>query len=384
MRWGIYVHIPFCRQKCFYCDFPSFAGRESRSEAYTDALCREIMAQGSLLREKEENLTGAATVYFGGGTPTVLQISQLERIIRTLRQNLPVAPSAEFTMEANPGTVSRKGLERLHSLGVNRLSFGVQSFDDGLLQRIGRIHTGQQAVMAVREAQRAGFHNISLDLMYGLPGQSMQELQQSVEQALRLEVQHISIYGLQLEEGTVFAKQQEMGYLELPSEELVEQMYDYMTCALPANGYARYEISNFARAGFESRHNLGYWQDVPYLGLGSAAHSYWQEQRLENCREIGDYIACISAGGSPAREEEPMTRRIAMEEFAFLALRTARGIDLEAFQRKFGCSFASVYAETAARMTAKGLLQQTKGFVYLTDLGMKYGNVVFEAFLLEE
>ncbi len=396
MRWGIYLHIPFCRQKCFYCDFPSFAGKESQMEAYTDALCQEIVVQGSLLREKRGQAaaekvawlqpgwpeTAASTVYIGGGTPTALSVPQLEQIIQTLRQEIPLSEELEFTLEANPGTVSAEQLIRLRELGVNRLSFGVQSFSDRLLKNIGRIHTARQAIEAIDLAKAAGFQNISLDLMYGLPGQTMDDLQRSLQQAVELDVQHISIYGLQLEEGTVFARQKEQGQLELPDEEVVEQMYDYMTEELPQQGYQRYEISNFAQPGFESRHNLGYWQDIPYVGLGAAAHSYWLGQRMEHVTDPASYIERMRAGKAVVRAEEPMTREIAMEEFAFLALRTIRGIDERAFAEKFGCTLREVYAESIQRMVSKGFLAENEGFVYLTVQGMKYGNQVFEAFLL--
>lgn len=379
MRWGIYIHIPFCRQKCFYCDFPSFAGRENRMEAYTNALCREISAQGTFIGSRQEP---AATVYIGGGTPTMLSMSELTAIVCALRKAFPIAVDAEFTMEANPGTVGAGELKELRELGINRLSFGVQSFDDALLRRIGRVHTAAQAFEAVENAQIAGFKNLSLDLMYGLPGQTLGQLENSVETASSLGVQHISIYGLQLEEDTVFARQRDMGRLVLPSEETAEAMYDYMTVALPQHGYMRYEISNFARPGFESRHNLGYWQNVPYLGLGAAAHSYTGEQRLANITDIDSYIQLLAAQKSPALEEEKITRKIAMEEFAFLALRTTQGIDKKAFETKFGCSLASVYREVIHRMKEKGLLEEKQNHVHLTRLGMKYGNIVFEEFML--
>ena len=379
MGWGIYIHIPFCRQKCFYCDFPSFAGRENRMEAYTKALCCEIAAQGSFV--KRQNAGAASTLYIGGGTPTVLPLEQLIAIVRAVQQSFSLAADAEFTVEANPGTVTQAALHQLRMAGVSRISFGVQSFDDCLLQRIGRIHTAEQAVAAVQDAQAVGFSNVSIDLMYGLPGQSLGQLAASVEQAIALQIPHISIYGLQVEPETVFSRQQEQGQLVLPSEELAEEMYDYMTESLPAHGLERYEISNFARPGFESRHNLGYWQDVRYLGLGSAAHSYWQGQRLENPSDPDVYIACMEKGKSPAREEEAMTTEIAMEEFCFLALRTVRGLEIEKFARKFGCTLEAIYGKELQSMRQKGLLEEKQGFWRLTTLGMKYGNIVFEAFI---
>ena len=425
-RWGLYVHLPFCRQKCFYCDFPSYAGKESRMAAYVEALLGELAREGAPLRAA---WGPPRTVYLGGGTPTALPPALMERLLAGLQDFLAAgrgpraeaarqdvsavraaaaagqvaAPGArggaassdrardaaasdalEFTCECNPGTVDAAYLSLLRAGGVNRLSFGVQTFDDALLRRIGRIHTAAEVCVAVRQARAAGFRNLSLDLMYGLPGQTRAGLEASVRQALALAPQHISIYGLQVEEGTAFARAQAAGRLALPSDEESEAMYDYMTTALPAAGYARYEISNFARPGFESRHNLGYWQDVPYLGVGAAAHSYLDGQRYENPRGIEEYLAALRESGRARREEEPLTRATSMEEFAFLALRTARGIDRARFAARFGCELASVYADAIARMCARGFLEEDAQGVRLTPLGMKYGNWVFEAFLLDE
>ena len=381
-RWGLYVHLPFCRQKCFYCDFPSYAGQEGRMAVYVEALLGELAREGAPLRAA---WGPPRTVYLGGGTPTALPPALMERLLAGLREFLAAAPDAlEFTCECNPGTVDAAYLSLLRAGGVNRLSLGVQTFDDALLRRIGRIHTAAEVCAAVRQARAAGFRNLSLDLMYGLPGQTLAGLEMSVQQALALAPQHISIYGLQVEEGTPFARAQAAGQLALPTEEESEVMYDYMTAALPAAGYARYEISNFARPGFESRHNLGYWQDVPYLGVGAAAHSYLDGQRYENPRGIEEYLAALRESGRARREEEPLTRATSMEEFAFLALRTARGIDRARFAARFGCELASVYADAIARMRARGFLEEDAQGVRLTPLGMKYGNWVFEAFLLDE
>ena len=268
--------------------------------------------------------------------------------------------------------------------GINRISFGVQSFDDELLGRIGRIHSGAEAKAAVKLARQAGFDNISLDLMYGLPGQSLNQLKASVETALALEIEHISIYGLQLEEGTMLAQLQQQGTLELPTEEAVETMYDYITGELPRCGYERYEISNFARRGFASRHNLGYWLDRPYIGLGAAAHSYYQNRRFANLSAAAEYMASVFSGKTVAFEEESMTREILMEEFCFLALRTSQGILADAFARKFACSLWSVYGEIISQLTNQKLLQADENGCRLTGLGMKYGNQVFAAFLLDD
>ena len=299
--FGIYIHIPFCRQKCFYCDFPSFAGKEGMIEPYLEALEQEIGQVRQKLSDRGEAVFGndsklaPKTLYIGGGTPTVLETVALPDVFYLLQKHIDVEHVTEFTIEANPGTVDGEKLRLLRSFGINRLSLGVQSFDDGCLNAIGRIHSGYEAAEAVAEAQDAGFGNISVDLMYGLPGQDLQKLQESVESALGLGVQHISIYGLQLEPGTVFDKMQQQGRLMLPSDELTEAMYDYIAAVLPERGYQRYEISNFALPGYESRHNFSYWQDVPYIGLGAGAHSYWQGARYENPADIKGYINRIES-----------------------------------------------------------------------------------------
>ncbi|MDY2686475.1 MAG: radical SAM family heme chaperone HemW [Selenomonadaceae bacterium] len=381
MQWGIYIHIPFCRQKCLYCDFASYAGREKDRAAYLQALEKEMRERVPRYLAK----WGAPrTIYLGGGTPTALKPGQMAGLFDVLADILHGAYPVEWTVEANPGTVDFPYLSMLRKKGVNRLSFGVQSFDDTLLRRIGRIHTADQVEQAIRWAKQAGFENLSIDLMYGLPGQTLEDLQESVGRALALEPTHISIYGLQVEAGTPFARLQEQGRLALPNDETAEAMYDYMTETLPAHGYARYEISNFARPGFESRHNLSYWQNVPYLGLGVAAHSYLDGCRTENEADLSRYIEDMERGISPAREEEPRTTAIAMEEFAFLALRTAAGISRRAFGETFGVPLECVYAGPIAEMEQKGLLVSEGDAVRLTARGAKYGNLVFEAFLLDE
>ena len=374
--FGVYVHIPFCRRKCFYCDFPSYAGEERWMSRYREALCREIAAQGSRC------LGTARTVYIGGGTPTALAADDLLAVVCAVRESFRLTGEEEFTVEANPGTVDAKLLERLREAGVNRLSFGVQSFSDALLAAIGRIHTAREAEDAVRMAQKADFR-VSLDLMYGLPGQTLADLKDSVARTAALGIGHISAYGLAVEDGTPFARMEEAGQLHLPTDDECGDMYDYITAELPRLGYRRYEISNYAKAGEESRHNLAYWQDVPYIGLGAAAHSYWHGRRMENEQDLRRYIACIEGGLSPAREEEPCSRENHIEEFAFLALRTADGLAKGRFRSTFGCDVHEVYGEVIARLQAAGLVEETVESIRLTAQGMKFGNRVFEAFLLE-
>ena len=322
------------------------------------------------------------TVYIGGGTPTALAADDLLTVICAVRESFRLTGAEEFTVEANPGTVDAKLLERLREAGVNRLSFGVQSFSDALLSAIGRIHTAREAEDAVRMAQKAGFR-VSLDLMYGLPGQALADLKDSVARAAALGIGHISIYGLAVEDGTPFARMEEAGRLHLPTDDDCGDMYDYITAELPRLGYRRYEISNYAKAGEESRHNLAYWQDVPYIGLGAAAHSYWHGRRTENEKDFCRYIACIEGGLSPAREEEPCSRESHIEEFTFLALRTADGIYKQRFRNTFASEVQDIYGKVIARLQAAGLVEETAASIRLTAQGMKFGNRVFAEFLLE-
>ena len=379
-NFGVYIHIPFCKQKCFYCDFPSFAGRERLIDNYLAALGREL----ELAAEKygEQGRLGPATVYVGGGTPSLLDLNQLEDLFAAIDKYINWDFVDEFTIEANPGTLSLDKLRLMKEAGVNRISIGVQSFDDNCLKKIGRIHTAQEAAENVRLAQRVGFDNISIDLMYGLPGQTMETLKVSVEKALTLDVQHISIYGLQLEAGTVFARQQEMGKLQLPDDEQVEMMYDYITEVLPLNGYTRYEISNYALPGFESNHNCLYWQDVSYLGFGAGAHSYWQGSRYENPADIEQYISRISGGEILGYMEEQVGEKEHMEEFCFLGLRMTSGIKKGKFKEVFNKDIHEVFGETIKEMKSKDLLEETNTSLRLTKLGTKYGNVVFGGFII--
>lgn len=386
-EFGLYIHIPFCRQKCFYCDFPSFAGREKKIDKYLQALEQECALLRQRVHSKDnardtERKFAPRTIYIGGGTPTALNAHQLAKLLEIVQNYVTVAEVEEFTVEMNPGTVDREKLLLLQQAGVNRLSVGVQSFDDNCLQKIGRIHTAQDAVDTIELAHNLGFGNISLDLIYGLPQQDREILTQSVERALTLPVQHISIYGLQLEEGTAFHRMEALGKLQLPADELVEAMHDYIVEKLPEAGYQRYEISNYALPGYESKHNLYYWQDVDYLGLGSGAHSYWQGTRYENPRGIDDYISALEAGRLPANVEEQVDRQAHMEEYCFLGLRNAAGIDKNLFQQKFGVDLFTVYGRTIEKLVAQDLLQHTAKGIALTPLGMKYGNQVFAEFLL--
>ena len=377
--WGIYVHIPYCIQKCGYCDFVSapICGAAEEMASYAAALRAEILREAPLLRARWGD---AATVYIGGGTPTALPAALLTGIIKVLTS--AAGMPTECTVEANPGTVDEIYLAQLKAAGVSRISLGVQSFDDGLLRVIGRIHTAAEAARAFHAARRAGFTNISLDLMYGLPQQTLEDLKRSAVAAIALSPEHISVYGLTVEEGTPFAAAAEKGCLPLPQAEDEEAMYEHIVHTLPVCGYRRYEISNFARPGFESRHNLSYWKNVPYLGVGAAAHSYLDGMRWANESDTAAYIRALSAG-APVRTPEDAARTAAnaMEEYAFLALRTAEGIDEQDFFRTFGVPVDAPYGTVIADLIAQGFLSRLDGRIHLTERGMKFGNEIFYSFL---
>ena len=377
----IYIHIPFCRAKCKYCAFNSIVANTELIEDYVDALCIEIKssAQTQVIN----------TVYFGGGTPSILTISQLSRIFDALSRYHDLSQCIELTLEANPGTVDRYYLETLRQLGINRLSLGVQSLDDDLLHTLGRIHSSQEAIDTVKVATSI-FDNVSIDLMYDLPGQTSEILQNTLNMAMNLDTQHISIYGLEIESETEFGKLQSIGRLNLPNDDESEAMYELITKELPRHGFKRYEISNFAVEGFESRHNLGYWSDVEYLGLGAGAHSYVKMPsespfgvRLSNISNVAEYIINFKSGLNIRTTEEILTQKSAMEEFCFLALRKAEGIDLKRFKEKFRIDIYNVYNDVIDKLKREELIEVSNEHIKLNERGMKYGNYAFAEFLFD-
>lgn len=376
MKLGIYIHIPFCKQKCYYCDFPSYAGKEACQDAYLDALLFEIRKEGRAYQDKIVD-----TVFFGGGTPSVLPKEALPRIIAALRESFTLADDAEVSAEANPGTVDKEKLTAWREAGIDRISFGVQSFHDSLLRNIGRIHTAEQATDAIKLAREAGFDNINLDLIYGLPSQTVAMLEDDVKRAVSLGIEHISVYGLIVEEDTVLEAMVDEGKVTLPSDEDEEAMYDHVTTYLEDIGYHRYEISNYARDGKVCRHNLKYWQFADYLGLGSAAHSFVAGKRFANERSIEKYIRRMTKEGTARLDDEAETIEELRGEYVFLALRTTEGIDTEDFQKTFGMDFFVQYGDIINRMMTQGLLMRDGRYVRLTKLGMKYGNRVFAQFV---
>ena len=376
MNIGLYLHIPFCRQKCLYCDFPSVSQMEHLYQSYTEALRREIAGQGLLFSD-----CNVDTIYIGGGTPTLLPQALLLSLIQEVKNSFALDPNNEFSIEVNPGTVTGDTLTMLKVAGINRVSFGIQSFDDEILRTLGRIHNAKQGIEAVILAQKSGFQNISMDLMFDLPGQTLEHWHQSLKVASTLGVAHLSAYGLKIEDETPFARQLKQGILQLPADDEQAAMYDLTTHYLHEQGYSRYEISNYARPGYECQHNLKYWTYQSYLGLGAASHSFIKGDRIANVSNIKQYIEIISHNHSAVEFQETPKIATAMAEFCFLALRTINGLSFVAFQDQFGIDFEKVYGLQLKELVQKGLLVLSPERASLTELGMKFGNQVFCVFL---
>ncbi|MCF0152326.1 radical SAM family heme chaperone HemW [Megasphaera sp.] len=373
MRLGLYVHIPFCRHKCLYCDFPSYAGLERYRDGYVQALCRDIAASPYAGEE-------ADTIYLGGGTPSILAASDIGRILKTLRQTFRLAGDAEITMEANPDSLDYEKAAALAGCGVNRLSLGVQSFSDEMLAFLGRVHTAAQGEAAIEAAYEAGIHNLSLDLMYGLPGQSLADVRRDVERLSQLPVVHASIYSLIVEEGTQLKAGLEKGTWQLPPDGTVEAMGKAVHDAMHGAGFHHYEISSYAKGPFESRHNSKYWTYDPYLGFGVSAHSFDGTTRWANMANIPAYIR--KAGkGSVVAESVAIDAKRAAEDYCFLALRRRAGIDYGDYARRFGRSIEADFGPVIAQLVRQGLLERTPQGCCLSEEGLGYGNYVFSKFI---
>ncbi|MRR56402.1 MAG: radical SAM family heme chaperone HemW [Deltaproteobacteria bacterium] len=381
MSLSLYIHYPFCLRKCRYCAFNSVSDAPCSPDEYLTGLLKEL----ELSRELPEKGSAAGTLYFGGGTPSLLEPAQVARIIEAAAKQYALAADAEITLECNPGTITRGKLAAFRAVGVNRLSLGVQSFDDELLDVLGRSHSAEEALGAFRAAREAGYDNIGLDLIYSLPGQSLAQWQRELSQACELKPEHLSVYGLTIEEGTPFALLEEKGELLLPDEEESARMYELSAELLAVNGYEQYEIANFARPGFRSRHNSGYWLRRPFLGCGAGAHSFLRQPeaglRFSNTAKVADYLTLVGRGSLPTCESRNLSREEAMAECLFLGLRLTEGVSLERFREEFSLSFQEAYGVACADLFAGGLLEIRDGFVRLTGKARILSNQVFVRFL---
>lgn len=378
MAIGLYIHVPFCVKKCLYCDFTSYPFDPEAAEVYLKALSREIRLYGADLSDEERKVS---SLFIGGGTPTCLSAARLKHILEDLRSVFIFLPGCEVTVEANPGTVDLVSLRELLGAGVNRLSFGIQSFQDNLLIALGRIHSAVEAMDAVRLARIAGFENLNLDFIFGIPGQTAGDWQETLNRAVELAPEHIAVYGLQLEEGTPLERAVARGEIKACSEELELSMYERAMDFLKAHGYIHYEISNFTRPGRQSVHNLGTWLNRPYLGLGPAAHSSFRGERFSNAPSVKRYFDRLSRGEYPIQARESVSVETAMSETLFLGLRLINGVDLNLFRQRFGRRAEEVYRNELARLGEAGLVEQTGGFLRLTGRGLPVANAVFREFV---
>ncbi len=379
-RPGIYLHVPFCRTKCTYCAFVSGDFDESLAARYLPALEREITDAGAA-----DGRPAVDSVFFGGGTPSLLPAADLVRLLDAVRLAFDVQADAEITVEMNPGTLTPEKLAAYRSAGVNRASVGVQSFDNAELASIGRVHSADDARAAVGMLRDAGFDNLSLDLIAGLPNQSRDVWRHNLDEAIALEPDHLSLYLLELHPGTKLARDVEAGRTARPDDDVAADMYLEMVDVLAANGFVHYEISNFARRDGDSdrrsRHNEKYWLDVPYYGLGVSAHAYTNGERRSNSRNISAYAEAIERTGSAVVERNVLALRERVSEAAFLGLRRIEGIDLAAFSARYGVDLTVEFAAGLEPLFDAGLLRIDDGRLSLTRQGLLLSNEVFQAFL---
>lgn len=383
---GLYVHVPFCEKVCHYCDFNKYLLRDGGIEDYLTALEREIALYGPDVASNGQPSDSADkvwfdTVFIGGGTPTALTAGQLERLLAAVMTGFRIAADAEVTIEANPGTLTDKKLAALKRGGVNRLSLGVQSLNDELLRTLGRIHTARQARECYDRARALGFDNISLDLMFGLPGQDETDWRTTLTEIVRWGPQHLSCYGLIIEEDTPFGELHARGELPLPGDEQELAMYEFAIDYLGQHGYDHYEIANWAAAGRQSRHNCIYWRNGEWLGLGPGAHSQWRGERFANVRLPGEYAALVAAGRLPVESRERVDERTAQEDTVILGLRLREGVDAEGFARRFGVAVTDVFGAEIDRAASVGLVEWHGHRLRLTERGLYLSNQVFQEFI---
>ena len=378
---GLYVHIPFCKQKCMYCDFPAYQNLQDYYETYVYALVQEMDLWVS--EHPESKSKPIDTIYFGGGTPTELSIQQLQMIVDKIRSTFTITEECHMSIESNPGEVDLQYLTKLVKLGFNRISFGVQTFDDKALTMLHRSHDGEKAKQAVYDAKEAGFTDINIDLIYGLPRQSLKDIKRNLEIVKDLPINHISTYGLQVEVGTYLYHLVQKNLISIPSESIDESMYDTMMEGLKELGFERYEISNFAKDNSYSRHNLKYWHYIDYLGFGAGAHSFYDGVRRSNNRNVMPYIQSVDRYIMPTIDTETITVERAQEDFCFLALRTKWGLNELQFEHRFCISVHDLFGITINDLVTKGLLEYQNGSYHLTFEGAKHGNYVFSQFIRE-
>ncbi|NLK69721.1 MAG: radical SAM family heme chaperone HemW [Clostridiaceae bacterium] len=373
---GIYVHIPFCIRKCNYCDFPSYSNMDNIFSQYTNALCKEI----EFVSEKYKNGL-VDTIFFGGGTPSVLSAKDISKICNTIQKKFRISNNAEISIEVNPGTITKEKLETYRALNINRISIGVQSANDRILNFMGRIHTRQMIEQSLELIKECGFKNINADIIFGVPNQTMVDLQDTIEFVLNKEVTHISCYSLKVEENTPWYELQKRGELPQVDDGLEREMYYWIVSRLKNSSFEHYEISNFAKPGFKCIHNIKYWTDKPYLGFGSAAHSYINNTRYSNVENPVEYISAVNANKSPIQGTDIIDDVERLSEIFILGLRLIEGVNLEALEHVFGRKSLKKYDEKIEMLVNKDFLCIENGNLKLTKLGLDFANLVWVEFI---
>ena len=368
-----YVHIPFCTQICYYCDFSKVFIKNQPVDSYLEHMLEEF---------RSYDIQKLSTLYIGGGTPTALSAPQLEVLLDGLTKNLDLSVLEELTIEANPGDLDADKIAVLKNSAVNRVSLGVQTFDDKMLKKIGRSHLEKDIYENIDRLKLAGFDNISIDLIYALPGQTMEQVKENVAKAIGLDIPHMSLYSLILENHTVFMNRMRRGKLPLPKEELEAEMFEYIIEELERAGFEHYEISNFSKPSFESRHNLMYWDNAEYYGIGAGASGYVNGIRYKNHGPIRHYLSAVEEGNARITEEH-LSQKEQMEEEMFLGLRKKSGVSMVRFEEKFGRSFDGLYGEIVKDLVQQGLMQIEGDRVRMTKRGLFLGDTVAERFILE-
>lgn len=404
---GIYIHIPFCVHKCIYCDFLSSPADEYTRKKYVEALINEIYLtseikqKNKVYKEKQEDIV--TSIFIGGGTPSVIDAGDIRNIIKALRENYHIANEAEITIECNPGTMDKEKADIYYEAGINRISFGLQSTNNNELKMLGRIHTYEQFLESYNIARKAGFDNINIDIMSALPGQTLDSFTEVLKTALSLKTEHISVYSLILEEGTGLADNIDK-YPAVPSDDEDRRMYYMTRQMLSLYGYEQYEISNYAKKGYESRHNLKYWERCNYLGFGIGAASLYGNMRYTNTSDINRYINLLTNKDKskintsetekkalenglitlPREDEEFLSKEDEMSEYMFLGLRKTKGIDILDFRKEFGCDIEEIFARSIDKNIKKGLLVREENRLYLSSRGIDISNTVMSDFIITD
>ncbi|QAS54136.1 radical SAM family heme chaperone HemW [Halobacillus litoralis] len=373
-----YIHIPFCQQICHYCDFTKFFYNERLADEYMEALENEIHTY--IPGEKAQ----VRTIFVGGGTPTAVNHSQLKKLLQMIDDHFDLASCEEYTFEANPGDLDLEKVRLLKNYGVNRISLGVQVFDDEMLEKIGRVHKVKDVYTNIDRLLQVGLSNISIDLMYALPGQTVEDFEKTIDEAMQFGLPHYSSYSLQIEPKTVFYQRYKKGTLVKAPEEDDAQMYELLQRKLSAAGAVQYEISNFAKPGFESKHNLTYWNNEYYYGIGAGAHGYLPGKRTINLRPLPAYVKKATSDGIPILHEEPIGIKEEMEEQMFLGLRKTEGVLTDQFYRKYGQTIVDVFGHALNTLKERSLIEENSGYIRMTPKGRMLGNEVFQEFLLDD